>query len=114
MPASQRWGLAMDICFVLVRPAVPENVGACARALKTMGFATLRIVGSDAHRDKRAYILAHGAGDVLDNAQSFPDLDAALVDVDFVVGTSAKERHDRPTVFLPPSCAPISTTSAAV
>ncbi len=91
----------MDVCFVLVRPAVPENVGACARALKTMGFATLRIVGSDAHRDKRACILAHGAGDVLDNAQSFPDLDAALADVDFVVGTSAKERHDRRYSFSP-------------
>ena len=91
----------MEICFVLVRPAVPENVGACARALKTMGFAQLRIVGSDVHRDKRAYILAHGAGDILDNAQAFADLDAALADVDFVVGTSAKERHDRRYSFSP-------------
>lgn len=91
----------MEICFVLVRPAVPENVGACARALKTMGFAQLRIVGSEVHRDKRAYILAHGAGDILDNTRAFPDLDAALADVDFVVGTSAKERHDRRYSFSP-------------
>ena len=91
----------MEICFVLARPAVPENVGACARALKTMGFAQLRIVGSEVHRDKRAYILAHGAGDILDNALAFDDLDAALADVDFVVGTSAKERHDRRYSFSP-------------
>lgn len=85
----------MEICFVLVRPAVPENVGAAARALKTMGFARLRIVGSDAHRQRKAYILAHGAGDVLDGIQDYPDLAAALADVDFSVATSAKHRHDR-------------------
>lgn len=91
----------MELCFVLVRPALPENVGACARALKTMGFAQLRIVGSEAHRDKRAYILAHGAGDILDGARAFPDLDAALADVDFSVATSAKGRHDRRYSFSP-------------
>jgi tRNA/rRNA methyltransferase len=92
----------MEICFVLVRPAVPENVGAAARALKTMGFARLRIVGSDAHLQRRAYILAHGAGDVLDNAASYPDLAAALADVDFSIATSAKHRHDR-RYNLPPA-----------
>jgi len=82
-----------ELCFVLVRPAVPENVGAAARALKTMGFAQLRIVGSEAHLDKRARILAHASGDVLDNVQAYPDLAGALRDVDFRVGTSAKKRH---------------------
>lgn len=85
----------MEICFVLVRPAVPENVGAAARALKTMGFARLRIVGSEAHREKPARILAHASTDILDEAQSFADLDAALRDVDFAIGTSAKARHDK-------------------
>lgn len=84
-----------NICFILVRPAVPENVGAAARALKTMGFAQLRIVGSDAHLEKPARILAHGSNDILENAQAFPDLAAALVDIDFSVATSAKSRHDR-------------------
>lgn len=84
-----------QIYFVLVRPAVPENVGAAARALKTMGFARLRIVGSEAHREKPARILAHGSNDILENAQAFPDLAAALADIDFSVATSAKQRHDR-------------------
>lgn len=84
-----------QIYFVLVRPAVPENVGAAARALKTMGFAKLRIVGSEAHREKAARILAHGSNDVLENAEVFADLPAALADIDFSVATSAKQRHDR-------------------
>ncbi len=84
-----------EIIFVLVRPAVPENVGAAARALKTMGFSQLRIVGSEAHREKPARILAHASNEILEQAQTFPDLHSALADVDFSIGTSAKDRHDR-------------------
>lgn len=39
----------MEIVFILMAPARPENVGAAARALKTMGFSRLRIVASDVH-----------------------------------------------------------------
>lgn len=92
----------MQIIFILVRPAVPENIGAAARALKTMGFDQLRIVGSVAHREKAARILAHASGDILDNALEFPDLAAALADIDFSIATSAKDRHDRRYSFSPP------------
>ncbi|MET0378363.1 MAG: tRNA/rRNA methyltransferase, partial [Spongiibacteraceae bacterium] len=92
----------MQIIFVLVRPAVPENIGAAARALKTMGFIELRIVGTVAHREKQARILAHASTDILDNAQEFSDLSAALADIDFSVATSAKDRHDRRYSFSPP------------
>ena len=40
----------MQFHIVLVEPARAENVGAAARAMKTMGFSSLRIVNSDAHR----------------------------------------------------------------
>jgi tRNA/rRNA methyltransferase len=89
------------IIFILVRPAVPENVGAAARALKTMGFNQLRIVGSSAHREKPAHILAHASTDILDNALEFSDLDSALADIDFCIGTSAKTRHDKRYNLLP-------------
>lgn len=92
---------ALRIHFVLVRPAVPENVGAAARALKTMGFSSLRIVGSDAHRARAARILAHGSGDILEQAECFDDLPAALADIDFSVGTSAKKRHERRYMLAP-------------
>jgi len=89
------------IIFILVRPAVPENVGAAARALKTMGFNQLRIVGSSAHREKPAHILAHASTDILDSALEFSDLDSALADIDFCIGTSAKTRHDKRYNLLP-------------
>lgn len=87
--------------FVLVEPAVPENVGAAARALKTMGFSSLWVVNSQAHRDKPARILAHGSHDVLENVREFPDLAAVRAEVDLMVGTSAKPRHQREVLLTP-------------
>lgn len=74
---------------------MPENIGAAARAIKTMGFGQLRIVASDQHRAKPASILAHGAKEVLEQAQSFATLPEALADIDFSVATSAKSRLGR-------------------
>ena len=91
----------MQIVFILMRPAVPENVGAAARALKTMGFDQLRIVGSQVHREKPARILAHASTEILDNAREYSDLDAALCDIDFAIGTSAKTRHDKRYNLVP-------------
>lgn len=39
----------MRLSIVLVSPARAENVGAAARAMKTMGFSDMRIVDSEAH-----------------------------------------------------------------
>lgn len=83
----------MEIVFILVAPAVPENVGASCRALKTMGFSQLRLVATQAHRHKQARILAHGSTDILARASTYATLKEALVDVDWVIGTSAKPRH---------------------
>ncbi|WP_430462815.1 tRNA/rRNA methyltransferase [Thalassolituus sp. LLYu03] len=89
------------IHFVLVEPAVPENVGAAARALKTMGFGELWIVNSTVHTDKQARILAHGSGDILDNVRTFDSLAAVRAEVDLMVGTSAKPRHQREVLLTP-------------
>ena len=51
----------MQLAFVLVEPKVPENVGAAARALCTMGFGELWLVNSDLHTRPEAHWLAHGS-----------------------------------------------------
>ena len=82
----------MRLPIILVSPARPENVGAAARAMKTMGFTELRIVASDAHLQPAARWVAHGAGDILDGVQHFATLAEALSDVDFTVATTARSR----------------------
>ncbi|AEF43777.1 RNA methyltransferase, TrmH family, group 1 [Serratia sp. AS12] len=82
----------MQLHIVLVAPARPENVGAAARAMKTMGFTSLRIVDSEAHLKPAARWVAHGAGEILDGVQTFATLAQALADVDFTVATTARSR----------------------
>jgi tRNA/rRNA methyltransferase len=82
----------MNISFILVEPAVPENVGAAARAIKTMGFTDLRLVNPCNHLDMKAKMLAHASHDILENAKIYPILSEAIADLDFVIATSAKQR----------------------
>ncbi|WP_159565364.1 tRNA/rRNA methyltransferase [Budvicia diplopodorum] len=82
----------MQFHIILVSPARPENVGAAARAMKTMGFTSLRIVNSDAHLQPPARWVAHGSGDILDNAVCFNTLEDALSDVTFSVASTARSR----------------------
>ncbi|MCK1969401.1 tRNA/rRNA methyltransferase [Franconibacter sp. IITDAS19] len=82
----------MRLPVILVSPARAENIGAAARAMKTMGFTELRIVASEAHREPAARIVAHGAGDIIDNIKEFETLEQALADVDFTVATTARSR----------------------
>ncbi|WP_440867495.1 tRNA/rRNA methyltransferase [Symbiopectobacterium purcellii] len=79
----------MQFFIVLVAPARPKNVGAAARAMKTMGFHSLRIVDSQAQLEPGARRVAHGAGDIL---TCYPTLADALADVDFTVATTARSR----------------------
>lgn len=75
----------MRVTIVLVAPARAENIGAAARAMKTMGFTDLRIVDSQAHLEPATRWVAHGSGDIIDNIEVFRTLADALHDVDFTV-----------------------------
>ena len=82
----------MRITIILVAPARAENIGAAARAMKTMGFSELRIVDSQAHLEPATRWVAHGSGDIIDNIKVFPTLAESLHDVDFTVATTARSR----------------------
>ncbi len=82
----------MHFSFILVEPAVPENVGAAARAIKTMGFSDLRLVNPCDYLSVNARKLAHASTDILENANVFGSLQEALHDIDFAFATSARDR----------------------
>lgn len=91
----------MELVFILVEPAVPENIGAACRAIKTMGFSKLRLVNPKNHLADEAKWLAHGSHDVLENAQLFSSLKEAIADIDFTLGTTAKNRSVKLDYFTP-------------
>ena len=82
----------MEIHFILVEPTVPENVGASARAIKTMGFKSLRLINPCSYLDDKAQMLAFGSVNILKKARVFSNLKDALQDMDFIIGTTAKRR----------------------
>ncbi|GAA3534914.1 tRNA/rRNA methyltransferase [Zobellella aerophila] len=82
----------MELYFVLKSPARAENVGAAARAMKTMGFGKMRLVDSRVHQQEQASWVAHGAQDILEQAEYFAGLEAALSDMDLVIATTARSR----------------------
>jgi tRNA/rRNA methyltransferase len=87
----------LEIHFILYKPAVPGNVGAAARAIKTMGFSHLRLIEPCDHLGDEAMMLAHGSHDILESAKLFGDFETAVADLDLVVCTTAKGRtakHD--------------------
>lgn len=91
----------MNFHFILVEPKVAENVGASARALKTMGFSALRLVNSSLHKQDKARWVAHGSNDILDGVKEYDTLANALMDMDISVATSAKARHGSRHLYLP-------------
>ena len=82
----------MTIHFILVEPLYPENIGAAARAIKTMGFNSLRLVNPCDHLVKQAKWLAHGSIEILEKALVFNSFEEAIKDIDFTIATTSKNR----------------------
>ena len=90
--------------FVLVEPSHPGNVGAAARALKTMGFSRLVLVAPrvpQVHCDPEAVAMASGADDVLAAAHIVPTLADALAGAQWSLALTARMRE-----YGPPPGAP--------
>lgn len=90
--------------FVLVETSHPGNVGAAARAMKTMGFSDLVLVNprdADVLTHAEAIALASGATDVLAAARIVYSLDEALAGCNFSVALSARPREFSPPLFEP-------------
>ncbi len=94
--------------FVLVAPSHPGNIGAAARAIKTMGFRQLAVV-QPRHADYRehpeAVALATGASDVLAASAAFPTLTEALTGVRTAYAMTGYDRQFGPPMADVRTCA---------
>jgi tRNA/rRNA methyltransferase len=94
--------------FVLVEPSHPGNVGAAARALKTMGFSRLVVVAPKiafVTREPEAIAMASGADDVLAAAQVVETLADALTGVHWSIALTARSREYGPPQMAPRAAA---------
>ena len=101
--------------FVLVEPSHPGNVGAAARALKTMGFSRLVLVSPrvpHVQSDPEAIAMASGADDVLASAHVVPTLADALSGVHWSVALTARLREYGPPQWTPRAAAGVAREQA--
>ncbi len=81
-----------NIRIVLVQTFHPGNIGASARAMKTMGLSQLTLVNPRRFPDEEATRLAAGADDVINQADTVETLAEAVEDCVQVIGASARLR----------------------
>jgi TrmH family RNA methyltransferase len=97
--------MALPIRFVLCETSHPGNIGAAARAMKTMGFTELVLVNPEEFPSHTADARSSGAMDVLANARVVGSLREAVEGCGLVVGASARRRSLQWPELNPRECA---------
>src|SRR5438876_2530069 len=85
-----------NVTVILVEPATPGNIGAAARAMKTMGLSDLVVVSGVAFKDNpQALMMGHGAGDLLVRARQVLTWEAATEGLHWLIGTTHRKRRSQ-------------------
>lgn len=79
--------------IVLANTTHPGNIGAAARAMKTMGLSRLALVAPKRFPSAECAARAAGADDILAQAQVFARLEEAVAECALVLGSSARVRN---------------------
>ena len=102
-----------NIRIVLIQTSHPGNIGAAARAMKTMGLSDLCLVKPSRFPDAQAEAMASGADDVLGQASVVESLAEAVADCQIIIGTSARsQRTLRWVISEPRECGVIASQHA--
>ena len=79
--------------FILIKPQLGENIGACARSMKNFGFNKLHIVSPKiSFPNHKAKAISVGAFDIINKAKVFNETKEAISNFDIVVSLSARRR----------------------
>ena len=90
-----------NVRIILSSPSHPGNIGAVARAMKTMGLGSLYLVNPKSFPDKEAERRSAGAWDVLNSTKVCRDLDEALSGTTLAAAVTARQRNLSLEVFDP-------------
>jgi tRNA/rRNA methyltransferase len=83
-----------NISFILHKPQLSENIGACARAMKNFDFKKMIVVNpKPIFPNDKILATSVGAKDVINKSKTFKDLKSALKNIDIVIATSARFRN---------------------
>ncbi|MDT3687603.1 MAG: TrmH family RNA methyltransferase [Pseudorhodoplanes sp.] len=92
---TKDWAARPAPIVILVEPQLGENIGAVARAMGNFGLSRLRLVKPvQGWPNERARVMAAGADRILEQAELFDGVEAAIADCHYVLGATAR-MHDQ-------------------
>ena len=83
-----------NISFILHKPQLSENIGACARAIKNFNFKKLVLINpKPIFPNDKILATSVGAKDIIKRSEKYNNLEKALSKTDIVIATSARFRN---------------------
>ena len=83
-----------NITFILHKPKLSENIGACARAIKNFNFKKLVLINpKPIFPNDKILATSVGAKDIINQSKKYDNLEKALGKIDILIATSARFRN---------------------
>ena len=83
-----------NISFILHKPQLSENIGACARAIKNFNFKKLILINpKPIFPNDKILATSVGAKDIIKKSKNYDNLEKAISKIDIVIATSARFRN---------------------
>ena len=83
-----------NITFILHKPQLSENIGACARGMKNFNFQKLTVINpKPIFPNDKILATSVGAKNIINKSKVYDDLEPALKNIDYVIATSARFRN---------------------
>ena len=82
-----------NVHFILFKPQLAENIGACARALKNFNFNKLKIVSPKiSFPNEKVFATSVGAKDIINASKVYSNFEDAIKNTNCVIATSSRIR----------------------
>ena len=86
--------LFSNISFILHKPQLSENIGACARAIKNFNFKKLIVINpKPTYPNDKILATSVGAKEIIKNSKVYGDLESAIKKFDYIVATTSRFRN---------------------
>ena len=83
-----------NIYFILNKPQLSENIGACARAMKNFNFSKLVVINpKTSFPNDKIYATSVGAKDIIKQAKVYDNFEDSLPNFDYLIATSSRFRN---------------------
>ena len=86
--------LSKNITFILHKPQLSENIGACARGMKNFNFSKLIVIDpKPIYPNDKILATSVGAKDIIKKSKVFNGIEPAIKNIDCLIATSARFRN---------------------